>query len=92
MIATARSGNGVWKTVAITVIGMFLTGASAWVSIAKDVVTEPEMVSYVNNSAPYVRDQKLILDYLEDIKELRVEVRELRIAVERLEARIDPND
>jgi hypothetical protein len=41
------NGNGFWKTATITLTGVVLTGAAAWITFGQTKITRADMLEYV---------------------------------------------
>lgn len=62
-----RDVNGLWKTVAVVLIGAILTGAGAWLSFGRDLVSRAELKEAVTEiSAKHERE----------MSDLRLQLRE----------------
>lgn len=53
-----------WKTIAVTLLGALVTGASAWLVFGQGAVTREEAARMVVEQSPYIADRKLILETL----------------------------
>lgn len=50
-----------WKMVAAVTLSVIVTGATAWITFGKDKVNREEMVEYIQNQTPWVRERGEIL-------------------------------
>ena len=94
MSETERPRNGVtlWRTIAVTLAGIVMTGASGWLLFAKDQVDRAEMVEYIANHAPYTRDKTLILDHIrksqQDAAEAKIDARQIIVQIAQMQAQL----
>ena len=74
--------SGVWKVVAIALLGVVVSGLGAWLTFAKDApdrgevstmiergaTQEPEVRRIVIEASPYVRDRGVIKKSIDDLE------------------------
>lgn len=74
----------VWKTLAVIAITALLSMAATVVTVAKDTPTREQISEMIQTESPYIRDQNLVRQIAEDVREVRVQVTELTAEVAEL--------
>jgi uncharacterized protein HemX len=87
------AGNGIWKTAAVTLAGILVTGAGGWLMFAQEAVTRAEVTHMIARETPYLEDRKAIQEALarnnEAISRISEEVEQLGVQQSRVEAKLD---
>ena len=52
-------------------LGTVLTGAGAWLTWARDVVTEAKAIDLIERHNPYLEDRKILFQGLEELAAIR---------------------
>ena len=59
-MGTLKRESGLWKTVAITLIGIVVTGVSSWLSFGIDSVNRADVARMIERESPYTEDRRII--------------------------------
>lgn len=51
---------GFWRTIAVGLTGVLLTGAAAWMTFGGDKISRPEMVAYVTTQSPFAKSREVV--------------------------------
>ena len=52
-------------------LGIVISGAGAWLTWARDVVTEAKAIDLIERHNPYLEDRKILFQGLEELKTIR---------------------
>jgi hypothetical protein len=77
-------GGTVTKVVLAALVSAVLTGVGAWLTLARDVVTEAQAIDLIESRSPYLEDRKLLEKNLWEVAELRQDMTDLTLAVREL--------
>ena len=86
--------EGLWRTAAAALLGVVLTGLSAWLLVGQKAVGREEVMQMIAAESPYVADRRAIEERLDqnsrllarlvsDVNEIKIEQAKL---IERIEA------
>jgi hypothetical protein len=85
--------TGVWKTIALTLIGVVVSGSSAWLVFGQRAVGREEVAQMIAVQSPYLEDRKSIAEALEAnnriLDRIAADVQSLKVEQARLIERID---
>ncbi len=65
-----------WRTLALALVGAFITGVSGWLLLGVDNVKHSELGDVLEKRSPYTSDKQRIWDSFEGLRQRDKEIRE----------------
>lgn len=70
-------------------LGAMVSGAGAWVTMGRSVATRDEVIGLIGTHSPYLKDQRVLNDAIEQLYMLASEQQQIREQLARIETRLE---
>lgn len=52
--------SGFWRTLAVALAGILVTGAASWLTFGADKIARPDMEAYVSSQSPWAKSRDVV--------------------------------
>lgn len=88
-----RQSESFWKVIAISLMGVVVTGASAWMVLDQGIVNRDEISLMISRESPYAAERQMVTETLKTNSELlnrvAADVNSIKVEQARLSERVE---
>ncbi len=85
--------HSIWKVLAVALLGIVVTGASAWMVFDQGVVSREEVSQMIERESPYLADRLVLRETLqansETLRRVAADVNAIKVEQARLGERVE---